>query len=69
MFYKKFSKKNKIKKIPKLEIFIHKCYIQCARDFYETLYLFDENNNKLTIQKNKKHIEYLIKNSIETVIC
>ena len=63
------SSQKKIKlKIPKLEIFIHKCYIQCARDFYETLYLFDENNNKLTIQKNKKQIEYLIKNSIETVI-
>lgn len=63
------SSQKKIKlKIPKLEIFIHKCYIQCARDFYETLYLFDENNNKLTIQKNKKKIQYSIKHAIEIVI-
>lgn len=66
------SIKNKDKeikvKVPKLENFIHKCYIEVAKEFWESTYLFNENLNALEIQKNKKQIDFYIKNSIENVI-
>jgi hypothetical protein len=66
------SIKNKNKqiniKIPKLENFIHKCYIQIAKEFWSYTYFFSENHNKLEIQKNKRQIECIIKLSIEEVI-
>lgn len=66
------SIKNKNKqinvKVPKLENFIHKCYIQIAKEFWSYTYYFNENVNKLEIQKNKRQIECIIKASIEEVI-
>ena len=63
------TRNKKIKlKVPKLEVFIHKCYIEVARELWLSTYLFEENINKLEIQKNKRYIEYIIKNSIEEVI-
>lgn len=63
------NKNKQIKvKIPKLEIFIHKCYIEVAKEFWSYTYLFNENVNKLEVQKNKRQIEVIIKNSIEEVI-
>lgn len=66
------SIKNKDKqinvKVPKLENFIHKCYIEVAKQFWSYTYFFNENINKLEIQKNKRHIENIIKASIEEVI-
>lgn len=66
------SIKNKNKqiniKIPKLENFIHKCYIEIAKEFWSYTYFFSENHNKLEIQKNKRQIECIIKLSIEEVI-
>tara|TARA_B110000114_G_C15044013_1_gene378408 strand:- start:394 stop:1374 length:981 start_codon:yes stop_codon:yes gene_type:complete len=63
------NKNKQIKiKVPKLEVFIHKCYIEVAKEFWSYTYLFNENINKLEVQKNKKHIEIIIKNSIEEVI-
>jgi len=63
------NKNKEIKiKVPKLEIFIHKCYIEVAKEFWSYTYLFNENINKLEIQKNKRQIDIIIKNSIEEVI-
>tara|TARA_B000000475_G_C15986627_1_gene443311 strand:+ start:104 stop:1081 length:978 start_codon:yes stop_codon:yes gene_type:complete len=64
---KNTNKKIKVK-IPKLDLFIHKCYIYTARELWQCLYLFDENNNRLKIQKNNKKIENIIIQSIENVI-
>lgn len=66
------SVKNKKKQIsvrvPKTTTFIHKCYIEIAKQFWSYTYLFNENINKLEIQKNKRQIDYIIKTSIEDVI-
>ena len=66
------SIKNKNKqinvKVPKLENFIHKCYIEIAKQFWSYTYFFNENISKLEIQKNKRQIENTIKASIEEVI-
>ena len=63
------NKNKQIKvKVPKLEVFIHKCYIEVAKEFWSYTYLFNENINKLEVQKNKRQIEITIKNSIEEVI-
>lgn len=66
------SIKNKNKqinvKVPKLENFIHKCYIEIAKQFWSYTYFFNENVNKLEIQKNKRQIENIIKTAIEEVI-
>ena len=63
------NKNKEIKiKVPKLEIFIHKCYIEVAKEFWSYTYLFNENIDKLEIQKNKRQIDIIIKNSIEEVI-
>lgn len=61
------SKKIKIK-VPRLENFIHKCYIETAREFWKSTYLFNQDLEKIDIQKNNRHIEYIIKTSIEEVI-
>ena len=63
------NKNKEIKvKVPKLEVFIHKCYIEVAKECWSYTYLFNENINKLEVQKNKRQIEIIIKNSIEEVI-
>jgi len=63
------NKNKEIKiKVPKLEIFIHKCYIEVAKEFWSYTYLFNENIDKLEIQRNKRQIDIIIKNSIEEVI-
>tara|TARA_B100001175_G_C19403972_1_gene587693 strand:- start:468 stop:1112 length:645 start_codon:yes stop_codon:yes gene_type:complete len=63
------NKKKEINvKVPKLENFIHKCYIQIAEEFWSSTYLFNENITKLEIQKNKRQINSIVKASIEEVI-
>ena len=47
---KNTNKKIKVK-IPKLDLFIHKCYIYTARELWQCLYLFDETNNRLKFKK------------------
>lgn len=55
---------NKQKKIdisiPKLDDFIHKVYIQCARKIYSNVYLFEKNINPLQIQKNNRELELIV---------
>ena len=50
----------------KIEIntFIHKCYIQCARNFYKYPELFWHGFTSNEIQRNKREAEDIIENSI-----
>lgn len=54
--------------IPKITNFIHKCYINSAREMWKNPYLYDENVSSSEYQKNIKIIEDLIVESIEQTI-
>ena len=54
--------------IPKLDVFIHKVYINIARKIYTNVYLFDINLTSLKIQKNNRQIEKIIQESIMNTI-
>ena len=63
---------NKTKKInltiPKTDNFVHKCYINSAREIWKNPYLFDENKSSIEYQRNIKYTEDLIKESVEQTI-
>ena len=65
-----FSKnKKKINlKIPKVEHFIHQCYIDVARSFWKSPYLFDDSIPKFDYQRNRRDIETIIEGCIEETI-
>ncbi len=50
--------------IPKVDDFIHKVYILCARKFYEYVYLFERGIPALVIQKNNREIEVVVQECI-----
>jgi hypothetical protein len=50
--------------IPKLDDFIHKCYIQVARSVYKNVYLFEINIEPLQIQKHNRELEIIIQEAI-----
>ena len=50
--------------IPKLDDFIHKCYIQVARKVYKNVYLFEINIHPLQVQKHNRELEIIIQESI-----
>lgn len=54
--------------IPRTTNFIHKCYINSAREMWKNPYLFDESVSSSEYQKNIKYIEELIKESIEHTV-
>jgi len=54
--------------IPKTGTFIHKCYINTARELWKNPYLFNENVPGHEFQKNNKEIEEIIKKCIENTI-
>jgi len=54
--------------IPKTGTFIHKCYINAARELWKNPYLFNENVPGHEFQKNNKGIEDIIKRCIENTI-
>ena len=54
--------------IPKMTNFIHKCYINTARELWKNPYLFDENVSSSEYQRNIKSIESLIKENIDQTI-
>jgi len=54
--------------IPKTTNFIHKCYINIAREIWKNPYLYDENVSGSEYQKNMRIIETIIKESIENTI-
>ena len=52
-------------KVPKLENFIHKCYVEAAREFYQSAYLFDDEDiTSIEKQKNMRNAIDIIKESI-----
>ena len=50
--------------IPQLEPFIHKIYITCARKLYSVVFLYEQNLIPLELQKNRKEVDGIIKESI-----
>jgi hypothetical protein len=50
--------------IPKLDIFIHKTYINVARKIYKNVYLFEINVQPLQIQKNYRELEIIVQECI-----
>ena len=54
--------------IPKTVNFIHKCYINLAREIWKNPYLFNESIPGHEYQRNSKEIENIIKQCIETTI-
>ena len=54
--------------IPKLNEFIHKCYISYARKLYANVYLFENNVLPLNYQKNMREAELMCQESVLNVI-
>jgi hypothetical protein len=50
--------------IPKLDDFIHKCYINVARKVYKNVYLFELNCPPLQIQKHNRELETIVQECI-----
>ena len=50
--------------IPKLDDFLHKCYINAARKIYKNVYLFETVVSPLQIQKNHRELEIIVQESI-----
>ena len=55
-------------KIPKTDNFIHKCYINVAREIWKNPYLFNDKVCAYEYQKNIRDSESIIKNSIEYTV-
>jgi hypothetical protein len=68
----KINNNNKVNiEVPNQKVFIHKCYIQCARAFYCDPYLIDDreiNFNYSEIQRNIKRSHTVINNCIEKTV-
>ena len=63
------KKKNKINlKIPKIDHFIHKCYIESAREMWKNPYLFSDNYNQCDYQRNLRDCNNIINDSIQETI-
>ena len=54
--------------IPKLEQFIHNCYILVARKLYTNIYLFEADVSPLEKQKNNREFEIITKECILNAI-
>jgi hypothetical protein len=50
--------------VPQLNDFIHKVYVHCARKLYTNVYLFERGIPPLTVQKNGRELEIIIKECI-----
>ena len=50
--------------VPQLNDFIHKVYVHCARKLYTNVYLFERDIAPLTVQKNMRETEIIIKECI-----
>ena len=63
------KKQNKINlKIPKIDHFIHKCYIESAREIWKNPYLFSDRYNQIDYQRNVRDCNTIISDSIEETI-
>lgn len=54
--------------IPKLDDFIHRCYINVGRKLYKNVYLFEKNIMPLQVQKHNRELELIVQESILTTI-
>lgn len=54
--------------IPKAETFIHKCYIEAAREFWKSPCMFDKKVSNFEQQRNNKYCEEIISHSIQETI-
>jgi hypothetical protein len=51
------TKKNNLKvKVPSADHFIHKIYIECAKEFYKNPYLFDTSSRSLTVKEKHNNL-------------
>jgi hypothetical protein len=55
-------------KIPKIDHFIHQCFIDAARSFWKVPYLLDDTIAKYEYQRNRRESETIIETSIEQTI-
>lgn len=55
-------------KIPNGDYFIHKAYIECARQFWKNPYLFYDDVNTIEYQRNMRETELIIEQSINETI-
>lgn len=63
------TKQKKIEtKIPSLNDFVHRVYIETARNIYKNVYLFEKDVNSLQKQKYRREIELIVQYSILNVI-
>lgn len=61
--------KNKINlQIPKVDFFIHQCYIEVAREFWKNPYLFDDSVNNFEYQRNRRDAVQIIESVIAETI-
>ena len=66
---KSSKKKNKINlKIPKIDHFIHKCYIESAREIWKNPYLFSDDYKQCDYQRNLRDCNHIINESIQETI-
>lgn len=54
--------------IPKLDDFIHKCYVNSARKLYKNVYLFEVGIPPLQIQKNHREMEVIVQECVLNTI-
>jgi hypothetical protein len=54
--------------IPKLDVFIHKCYVECARKIYKNVYLYELDVGPLQIQKHNRELEIIVQECILNVV-
>ena len=64
---KKSNRKLKLE-VPKLSIFIHKCFIECARELYKNPYLMLYDDKPEIIHQNMRETFNIIKESINETI-
>jgi len=50
--------------LPKLDDFVHKCYVHIARRMYKNVYLFEMGIDSLTQQKYNREVELAVQESI-----
>ena len=55
-------------KIPKIDHFIHKCYIECAREFWRNPYLFSQKCSQADYHRNIRESQKIISVTIEETI-
>lgn len=54
--------------VPKLADFVHRVYIEVARKVYSNVYLFDNTAASLTVQKNMRELELIIRECVVNVV-